>query len=162
MNILFYQWNAYNLYDIRLTFQQMGHTVTMLSLPIENPEEDVEYVERLCSYLGCHDFDFLFSVNFFPVLAEACHESSLLYVCWNCDSPLLALYHETIFYPTNVIFSFDRSEYESFRALGISEIYHLPLAVNTDRLANQISPKRNPKYPVSFVGSLYEKILMIL
>lgn len=157
MNILFYQWNAYNLYDIRLTFEQMGHTVTMLSLPIENPEEDWEYVEKLCNYLDSREFDFLFSINFFPVLAEACHESSLLYVCWNCDSPLLALYHEAVFYPTNVIFSFDRSEYESLRALGISETYHLPLAVNTGRLADQISHKKNPKYPVSFVGSLYEK-----
>ena len=52
MNILFYQWNAYNLYDIRLTFEQLGHTVTMLSMPVENPEEDNEYVEKLCSYLS--------------------------------------------------------------------------------------------------------------
>ena len=29
--------------------------------------------------------------------------------------------------------------------------------MNTDRLASQISRKKNPKYPVSFVGSLYEK-----
>lgn len=157
MNILFYQWNAYNLYDIRLTFEQLGHTVTMLSMPVENPEEDNEYVEKLCSYLNSHDYDFLFSINFFPVLAEGCHESGLLYVCWNCDSPLLALYHEAVFYPTNIIFSFDHSEHESLRALGVQEAYHLPLAVNTERLANQISHKKNPKYPVSFVGSLYEK-----
>jgi len=157
LNILFYQWNAYNLYDIRLTFEQLGHTVTMLSMPVENPEEDNEYVEKLCSYLNSHDYDFLFSINFFPVLAEGCHESGLLYVCWNCDSPLLALYHEAVFYPTNIIFSFDHSEHESLRALGVQEAYHLPLAVNTERLANQISHKKNPKYPVSFVGSLYEK-----
>lgn len=157
MNILFYQWNAYNLYDIRLTFEQMGHTVTMLSLPIENPEEDNAYVEKLCGYLNSHNFDFLFSINFFPVLAEACHASSLLYVCWNCDSPLLALYHETAYYSTNVIFVFDYSEYETLRTLGIPEIHHLPLAVNTERLAGQISQKRNPRYPISFVGSLYEK-----
>lgn len=157
MNILFYQWKAYNLYDICLTFEQMGHIITMLPLSIDNPEEDDAYVEQLCNHLDNHHYDFLFSINYFPVLAEACHDSGLLYVCWNCDSPLLALYHESVFYPTNLIFTFDRSEYENLRALGIADVYHLPLAVNTDRLANQISLKKNPKFPVTFVGSLYEK-----
>ena len=157
MVILFYQWNAYNLHDIRLTFGQMGHEVTMLTWPIDNPEEDDVYVDKLCTYLDTHHYDFLFSINFFPVLSEACHRSELLYVCWNCDSPLLAMCHESVFYQTNVIFTFDYSEYESFHTLGVTEIYHLPLAVNSDRLTNQITAKDTPKYPVSFVGSLYEK-----
>lgn len=157
MNILFYQWNAYNLYDIRLTFEQMGHMVTMLSKPMENPEEDTHYTEELIAHLKETHYDFLFSINYFPVLAEACHDSGIHYVCWNCDSPLLALYHESVFYPTNIIFTFDRSNLEEMRTLGVTNIFYLPLAVNTERLAKQINFADTPKYPVSFVGSLYEK-----
>lgn len=157
MKILFYQWNAYNLYDIRITFEALGHEITMLTEPITNPEEDFCYAEQLCQQLQNESYDFLFSINFFPVLAEACHNSNLLYVCWNCDSPLLAMYHEAVFYSTNVIFTFDHSNYKEFRALGVNHIFHLPLAVNTHRLSQQIHSTASLKYPVSFVGSLYDK-----
>lgn len=157
MRILFYQWNAYNLYDIRLTFEELGHEVTMLSEPITNPEEDAAYTDRLITHLKKESFGFLFSINFFPVLAEACYNSGIPYVCWNCDSPLLALYHETVFYPTNLIFTFDLSNCEEFRALGVKNIFHLPLAVNTKRLSKQIISAASFRYSVSFVGSLYEK-----
>lgn len=157
MKILFYQWNAYNLYDIRMAFEQLQHEVTMLTAPIDNPEEDTIYTEKLTKTLQEKRYDFLFSINFFPVLAKACHDSDTLYVCWNCDSPLLAMYHDFIFYSTNVVFTFDRSNYEEFCKLGVKNIHHLPLAVNTDRLSKQIVYTNAKKYPVSFVGSLYEK-----
>lgn len=157
LKILFYQWNAYNLYDIRVTLETFGHEITMLTEPVTNPEEDSDYTEALCQRLQKEHYDFLFSINFFPVLAEACHSSNTLYVCWNCDSPLLAMYHESIFYSTNVVFTFDYSNYQEFHTLGVNNIYHLPLAVHTERLAKQIHWNALPKYPVSFVGSLYEK-----
>lgn len=157
MKILFYQWNAYNLYDTRLTFEQLGHEVYMLTEPIENPEEDAFYTDWLYAKLQAEHYDFLFSINFFPVLAEACHNSGMLYVCWNCDSPLLALYHETVFYPSNVIFTFDRSNFEELRTMRVPNCHYLPLAVNTKRLRTQIDFTSSPCYPVSFVGSLYEK-----
>ncbi len=157
MKILFYKWNAYNLYDTRTTFEALGHTITMLDKPIHNPEEDSGYVDWLCCKLKKEPYSFLFSINYFPVLAEACHISKLPYACWNCDSPLLAMYHKSVFYPTNIIFCFDRSNCEEFRILGVKNIFHLPLAVHTERLSRQISIDTSNKYPVSFVGSLYGK-----
>ena len=157
MNILFYQWNAYNLHDILITFQQLKHNVTLLTDAIENPEEDMAYTQKLSQLLMEKRYDFLFSINFFPVLAEACHETDTLYVSWNCDSPLLAMYHDSIFYSTNVVFTFDYSNYSEFRQMGVTNIYHLPLAVHTKRIARQIQYDQPQNYPVSFVGSLYEK-----
>ncbi len=157
MKILVYKWNAYNLQDILSAFSQAGHETAILEKAIQNPEEDNNYVDQLCCYLKCHSYDFLFSVNYFPVLAQACHESGLLYVCWTCDSPLLAMYHESVFYGTNIIFTFDRSNYETFSALGVANIFHLPLAVHTARLSSQMDTTQPQKYPVCFVGSLYEK-----
>lgn len=167
MNILFYQWNAYNLSDTRWAFEQKGFTVTMLTEPIANPEEDTEYVCRLTRRLSAGTYDFVFSLNYFPVLAESCRDADIPYVCWNCDGSLLAMYHTSIFYPTNVIFSFDYKNYMEFKTMGVENIFYLPLAVNTHRLERQLSetqylPDRTVLpdgcgiYPVSFVGNLYE------
>lgn len=169
LNILFYQWNAYNLLDTRWAFEQKGHRVVMLTEPIENPEEDTEYTQRLAQRLSLESYDFVFSLNYFPVLAESCFQSDVPYVCWNCDGSLLAMYHTSIFYPTNIIFTFDNKNCQEFQALGVKNIFHLPLAVNTHRLAKQSASdirlpgntcthqKKDRIYPVSFVGNLYEE-----
>lgn len=167
LNILFYQWNAYNLSDTRWAFEQKGATVTMLSEPIANPEEDTDYTHRLAERLSVEPYDFVFSLNYFPVLAQSCYQSGIPYVCWNCDGSLLAMYHASVFYPTNVIFTFDYKNFREFQALGVNNMYHLPLAVNTHRLKQQFlsepslpgknAPADNTVYPVSFVGSLYEE-----
>ena len=156
MNILFYQWNAYNLSDTRWALEQKGYTVTMLTDPIANPEEDADYTHRLAERLSVGDYDFVFSLNYFPVLAEGCHQASRPYVCWNCDGSLLAMYHASVFYPTNVIFTFDYKNYKEFQVLGVTNIFHLPLAVNTHRLERQPF-STGTDYSVSFVGNLYEK-----
>lgn len=169
MNILFYQWKAYNLSDTKWAFEQKGHSVVMLTKPIKNPEEDTDYTHKLAERLSVESYDFVFSLNYFPVLAESCHLADVPYVCWNCDGSLLAMYHDSIFYPTNVIFTFDYKNYKEFQALGVKNIFHLPLAVNTHRLEKQLSAKKlspqsfssrnaqSSSYPVSFVGNLYEE-----
>ena len=157
MNILFYQWNAYNQYDTKTTFLALGHHITMLTKPIKNPESDSEYIDWLGGMLKKERYDFVFSINYFPVIAHACYDTNTIYVSWNCDSPLLAMYHQSVFYSTNVIFTFDYSNYTEFKSYGVTNIYHLPLAVNTQRLRSQIKYDMPQKYPVSFVGRLYEK-----
>ena len=155
MKILFYQWKAYLFEDVYQTLLSMGHEVTLLNEQLKNIEEDAAYTEMLRSRLMEESFDFLFSINFSPVLATACHDADTLYVSWSCDSPLLAMYHEAIFYPTNVIFLFDQSNVAEFKRLGVTNLHHLPLAVHTERLSAQIAC-REKIYPVSFVGNLYE------
>lgn len=157
MKILFYQWNAYNLYDVKMTFEALGHDITMLTEPITNPEFDEDYTDRLFGILKKTHYDFVFSINYFPVIACACHHADIRYVSWCCDSPLLAMYHESVFYDTNIIFTFDYANFSEFHAMGVTNIYHLPLAVNTLRLQSQIDYNVSSKYSVSFVGRLYEK-----
>ena len=80
MRILFYQWNAYNLYDIKETLSALGYEVVMLDKPIPHIEKDDTYTDWLADSLKKASFDIVFSINFFPVLATACHESATLYV----------------------------------------------------------------------------------
>lgn len=157
MKILFYEWNAYNLMDTRQAFEQEGHRVSMLSTPLKNPEEDADYTHMLARRLTRERYDFVFSINYFPVLSEACHQTDTHYVCWNCDGSLLGMYHESIFYPTNVIFTFDYSNYACFRNLGVKNIFHLPLTAPVEKRKRQLADISVEKYPISFVGNLYEK-----
>lgn len=51
MRILFYQWNAYNLYDIKETLSALGHEVVMLDKPIPHIEKDDTYTDCLADSL---------------------------------------------------------------------------------------------------------------
>ncbi len=165
MNILIYRWHSYHQHDIEANLIALGHNLTFINTPLNNIEEDIPYTEMVIKKLTNQNFDLLFSSNYFPVLAEACHVADTLYICWNCDSPLIAMYHKSIFYDTNHIFTFDYSNMQEFKELGVSNIYHLPLASDTKRIYNTISTSgnsmdilcRNYQYDISFIGSLYEK-----
>lgn len=162
MNIIMYQWKAHQHSYIYQSLLAAGHQIYEYKLPISNPEEDADYVEMLLSCLRKKQFDFLFSINYFPVLSEACKEAGIPYVAWTCDSPLLAMHHNSIFNDCNYIFVFDRSEFLKFQSFGVSHLYHLPLGAsfypskaisqrNTSAILNIL------EYSVSFVGSLYYK-----
>lgn len=56
------------------------------------------------------------------------------YVSWSCDSPLLSMYHKNVFLDCNYFFLFDKTNYLEFKGMGVKHIWHLPLAVDTDRL----------------------------
>ncbi len=158
MKIIIYRWNSYNQQDIEDIFTELGYEVTILSKQPSSVEKDDDYTEMVFDRLNQTHYDFLFSVNYFPVLAKACKDSDTPYLCWNCDSPLIAMYHESIFYDTNYIFTFDKSNCEEFQSLGVKHIFHMPLAPNLTHF-NRLFGNNNPtkKYDVSFVGSLYDK-----
>ena len=155
MKVLVYQWNCYNQKDTVKAIEENGCSITFLTLQPCNIEEDEEFTYAVADMLKTGSYGFLFSINFFPVLANACNGTKTPYVCWNCDSPLLAMYNNAVFYDTNFIFTFDRSNYEEFKNLGVKHIYHLPLAAGNFK---DVLTHKNPSvYDVSFIGSLYEK-----
>lgn len=155
MKILIYHWNSYNQKAVEDTIIKLGNSTTLYTEKPSSIDNDTKYTQKLADKLRKHKYDLLFSVNYFPVLSKACYKTSTPYVCWNCDSPLLAMYNSSVFYETNFIFTFDYSNYEEFKNLGVKHIYHLPLAPGID-----ISPSAFAlphKYDISFIGSLYEK-----
>lgn len=162
MNIIMYQWKAHQHNQIYQSLRAAGHQVYEYRFPISNPEEETEYTENLLAFLKERHFDILFSINYFPVLSEACKEAGIPYVSWTCDSPLLAMHHNSIFNDCNYIFVFDRSEYLKFQSLGVRHLYYLPLGtsfyppeISAFQTTNCISDQI--EYSVSFVGSLYDK-----
>ena len=66
------------------------------------------------------------------------------------------MYHESVFYDTNRIFTFDRACEKRFHEIGVSNIWYMPLGVTARRL-QKLPKASSPIYDISFVGSLYEK-----
>lgn len=177
MNILVYRWNSYNYIDIIATFQAMGHQVDVIEQELESYDEDEVFAARLHGILQQKNYDFVFTVNYFAVISGVCQQMGIKYVSWSCDSPLLSMYHKNVFLDCNYFFIFDKTNYLEFKGMGVKHIWHLPLAVDTDRLDElfaqdtmdkmQLAEKDNRdalkntardfKGEISFVGNLYEK-----
>lgn len=166
--ILLYRWKSYNYQDIIETFEQMGYEVCIVEQDLQNYDVDQDFADRLDAILQQEDktWDFAFSVNYFALIAEVCHDRQIPYVMWNCDSPMISMYHTSVFYPTNYLFLFDLSAVQEFQAMGAQHVYHLPLAVNVKRLdgllqsnqPKQIMQRRlGMEDEISFVGNLYYK-----
>ncbi len=158
--ILLYRWRAYNYLDIKKTFEKMGYEVTEMKQHLENYDVDEEFATRLREALHAQVYEFVFSVNYFALIAEVCHEIGVRYVSWTCDNPLISMYHQSVFYDTNRIFTFDETNLREFQAMGVKHIYYLPLAVDADRIdAILAQSKESALYAneVAFVGSLYER-----
>lgn len=159
--VLVYEWKAYLYYDIYEALGSLGYTIDKMQMKLMNYDVDPAFAMAMEKKIRENDYDFVFSVNFFPQIAEVCHDRDLVYACWACDSPLISMYNEAVFYDTNRIFHFDRAREIEFYSMGIKNLWHLPLASNPKRLmtcARALSKSgRYEKYDISFVGRMYEK-----
>ena len=160
MKILMYRWKAYNYKDIKHTFETLGYEVEEVYQDLLNYDVDEEFAEKLRGMIQAGNYDFFFTVNYFPLISNVCQEQGLRYVCWSCDNPLISMYHKSVFNDVNRIFLFDLTNVEEFKGMGVEHVYHLPLAVDCNRLdylftnSNDLEAYKNE---ISFVGSLYEK-----
>ncbi|WP_026650965.1 glycosyltransferase family protein [Butyrivibrio proteoclasticus] len=182
MNILLFDMGSYMYYDIRSCLEQMGHEVRTVYYSFEDRLEDDYFSTCFVQKIDEKPVDLIFSINFFPLVAQAAKEKSIPYVSWTYDSPIsedIVSYFEM---DTNFIFLFDRAEALGYRDRGYSRVFHMPLAVNVERIrraadgeisdantanhsdaddgnAGRIDPS---KYAcdISFVGQLYDKQIL--
>ncbi len=160
MKILIYRWKAYNYRDAIRAFEALGCETASFFYHLENYDEDDGFKEELSLRLSGGPFDFVFSINYFPVIAEVCHDVGLPYVCWTCDSPLISMHHDSVFLPENFIFEFDLAACKMFKQMGVEHVWHLPLAVDVgrvERLLSEAMDLGDYENEVAFVGNLYER-----
>ncbi|MCR5249157.1 MAG: DUF3880 domain-containing protein [Lachnospiraceae bacterium] len=163
MEILFYRYGSICEPDVIDCFRKMGLQVveeqTQISKKGTTPEETVDAVSAL---LDAHRFLFVFSINFFPAVSETCRIYRTPYVCWTVDVPVMELFSPALSNECNLVFLFDRSQYEYFRPRNPGRIFHLPLATNTERWDSVIrgasaAERKRFSADVSFIGSLYSE-----
>ena len=160
MRILMYRWKAYNYRDIEQTFLLLGHTVDNIQQKLGSYDVEPEFERVIEEKIRENHYDMVFTVNYFPLISNACQRMQTRYVSWTCDNPLISMYHESVFNSCNYIFTFDKTNYLEFKGMGVRNIWHLPLAVDVKRLdALMEDAKDLRKYQgdIAFVGSLYER-----
>ncbi len=164
MKVLFYRYGSICEPDILSYFNALGIQVIeeKTELYDKNFSSSPECINRINAYLTEHSPLFVFTINFFPIIAELCHIHNTMYLCWTVDCPILELFDKSIQYPTNRIFLFDREQYNYFQPYNPECIFYLPLAANVERFnyaVGQITEpdQRTLSADISFVGSLYSE-----
>ena len=161
MKIIFYRYGSICEPDILSTFQSYGLTVIEETTNInEKKLAPSVYADNLNCLITEHKPTLIFSLNFFPVVAELCHIHNLFYLCWSVDCPVMEFFAQPIQYSTNRIFMFDKEQYNYFHPYNPNYIFYLPLASSIERFNTVISTISDNDYQkyqsdISFVGSLY-------
>ena len=161
MNFLIYRYGSICEPDVMEALTGLGHEVTSIDIEMQNKQPDLSLVIQLLGdTLTQHHFDAIFSINYYPLLASVCDIFKIRYICLTVDSPIMELYSDTICKPWNRLFLFDLEQYRTFQPKNPDCIFHLPLAVNMNRLDSFFSNCKEADLlahssKISFVGSLY-------
>lgn len=163
MNILVYRYGSICEPDIINALTKAGLTVIEESTEITDKKlTSAQRLHLVENILKTEHPVFVFSINFYPVIAEICHIYKTPYLCWTVDSPVPELFSESIKLPTNRIFLFDRAQHDCFAHYNPECIFHLPLASCTERFDKVIqtitdADRKAYSSDISFVGSLYSE-----
>ena len=159
MNMVFCCWGSLMESGILNAFQTLGIPCVKFHRDLTDYDTDTAYLNALSDFLLAHnDATAVFSINYVPLIAMACKAHKLPYISWTVDCPCLTLYSDTVTYPTNYIFLFDRVQAEKLYDQNPGHVFHLPLAFDPAVAQNmQLSAEDHKQYDcdVSFVGSLY-------
>lgn len=163
MKVLIYRYGSICEPDIINAFHQIGFTVIEENTEISDKKlSNAERLKLVEEVLKTECPLFVFSINFYPAIAEICHIYKIFYLCWTVDAPVPELFSSAIRHETNRVFLFDRAQYFSFSPYNPAGIHYLPLASATERfdqVTASISETDRTKYAsdISFVGSLYSE-----
>ena len=160
MKILIYDFGTYTYQDVIDGLNKLGIEHKSVSYYFRDKNEDDFFYDRFTQLLKNDTYDAVFSVNYFPMVAVCCHDVGISYISWSYDNPLNVIdIEKTLGFDTNRVYLFDKAQVEGYRVLGFDNVYHMPLAVNTERLDKIVlSANEHKKYDaeVSFVGKLYD------
>ena len=164
MNILLYDFlNSYIQYDLVYFLGKMGHKCNNVSYrkSVDKYEDDA-FTKQMEADLKAGSYDLVLTTNFWPIVAKVCKKHDIRYVSWFFDSPPNLVTAECMDYSCNKIYFFSRADYNEYKAMGLDNVYYLPLAVNTERLRGITTNVKKYGSEVSFVGKLYESMLPAL
>lgn len=163
MRLLIYHWNSYFQYDICEICKEESISYQLFEWKFENKNCDETFQKWFTDNVDSQAFDAVLSVNYFPVISDACMKKGMKYIAWCYDNPLnVEKIEDTLNNPVNYVFLFDKVQFWQYENAGFETVYYLPLGVNKTRLENlKVSEADYHKYKaeIAFVGNLYESKL---
>ena len=160
MKVLTHDWPSFTGDIIKKIFRKRHIQVdSFYYYPLASLEDDDVFVKKFSEKIRSGSYDFVFGVNYIPVVAIACYKENIPYVSWSYDAPLNLSYEtDTLYYPTNYVFLFDRAQANGYISQGFDRVWHLPLAIDTDHY-DMFKPSnadyKRFKSQISFVGQIY-------
>ncbi len=156
MKTLFYRYKSICESEIIEAFSELGIECAEMMMG----EDSLSELSRLKEKIERISPDFIFSINFFPILSDVCNIYHIRYISWIVDCPVMELFYKQISNEWNRVFIFDRVQYDEVRAFNPDRIFHFPLAAGTEkkrRLFEKTDPALHHKFSheIAFVGSLY-------
>ncbi len=162
MKVLFIDWACFGRSDVLDALKELGYEVYLF--PVRDELRTLGfrtgYIDEVTEKLRSEQISFVFSLNYFPNISEACQQYGCKYISWIYDSPYNKVHSINIINTCNVIFTFDRQMYQKLRRQFVNTVYYAPLAANVRRLSRiRLSPSEWKKYAsdISFVGALYDE-----
>ena len=98
--------------DVMEAFKELDCQVRKVRFDHKSDFFDADFQKYIEACLTEEEYDFLFSINYIPVLALAAFNKKIRYVSWVYDCPCGTMYSETIKSPYNIVFDFDEAEKE--------------------------------------------------
>lgn len=163
MNLLLYRYGSICEPDIMAGFEELGFSVDTITDEMTNKNiSGKEQISLIQNAVEKKNYQFIFTINFFPAISEICNIYKIPYLSLIVDSPVMELYSNAVLNPCNRIFLFDRALYDEFAPYNPSCIFHLPLATNVarwDDVLNHASKSNQEHFSaeISFIGSLYSE-----
>lgn len=156
MNILFAEWDICPYATIKNDFETLGHTVLTLEKRPRNVRSDPKFRNLISQKITQEFVSCVFSLQFYPILADICNKLNIPYICWCTSCPAPMLYHKSVLHDTNYIFTFDSYMLTALQQIGVSHCYYLPLAVNPDKSSfDREEIGHSIVSDINFIGSLY-------
>lgn len=161
MKVLFCQFGGLGERAIENTFTRWGYQVEQFDAKADNHDYDNRLLNEFTERMQKTKVDFVFSINFLPLISKICNIFKTTYISWVYDSPEMHLYSPAIKNSINRIFLFDRMQYNRFVHMNPEHIFYMPLATAPlTRLEQEnISEEEQQQYTcdISFIGSLYNE-----
>ena len=145
----------YTTKSIKKAFENSGYKIEEKNYYTPDDFYHDEKLESLIQNdIKSTHYDFIFTVNYSPIISSICYKNNLKYVSWTYDTPMNLPSQETMNNPTNYIFIFDHGEYLKYMEEGLETVHYLPLATDFET-PPCLNDNDNYSYDVSLLGNLY-------
>ncbi|MDR1699607.1 MAG: DUF3880 domain-containing protein, partial [Lachnoclostridium sp.] len=123
MKVIFIDWICYGRRDVLEALRGLGHTVILYPVEIEDEDDTAEYnmdyIVLLMKEIEKQNISFVFSMNYFTSVSEACYNKGIPYISWIYDNPYSRAYGISITNHCNYIFTFNRHTYLQMQQKGL-------------------------------------------